>query len=97
MSDIIHLDQVQKIARLARLSLTDAEVQKYAGQMTNILKFAEQLSEVDTRDVAPLASVSDIALTLREDVVSDGNLQKEVLQNAPEALEGYFVVQKVVE
>ncbi len=97
MSDIIHLDQVQKIARLARLSLTDAEVQKYAGQMTNILKFAEQLSEVDTQNVAPLASVSDIALFLREDIVNDGHLQKEVLQNAPEALEGYFVVQKVVE
>lgn len=92
-----NLNTAHKVARLARLALTDDEAKKYAGQMQNILTFVEQLNELDTTSVAPLANVADLALSLRDDVVNDGDQQAAVLQNAPEALEGFFVVQKVVE
>ena len=87
----------RKVASLARLSLTPEELTLYAGQMQNILKFVEQLNEVDTSNVEPLANVSEIPLHLREDVVNDGNQQQAVVANAPETLEGFFVVPKVVE
>jgi aspartyl-tRNA(Asn)/glutamyl-tRNA(Gln) amidotransferase subunit C len=88
---------VKKIATLARLNVTEAEQEKYAAQLGGILKWVEQLNEVDTTNVAPLASVVNTSLTLRPDVVNDGGIQQDVLANAPESLEGFFVVPKVVE
>ncbi len=96
MSDFT-LETTRKVAHLARLSLSDEELTKYAGQMKNILTFVEQLGEVDTRNVEPLANVANIPLFLREDVANDGGYQNAVLANAPESVEGYFVVQKIVE
>lgn len=96
MSDFT-LEDTNKVARLARLELTEAEKTIYPGQMKNIINFVEQLKEVDTSTVEPLANVVDIELYLRPDVVNDGGYQAAVLQNAPEELEGFFVVQKVVE
>lgn len=92
-----NLETTRKVAALARLALTDDEITKYATQMKNIINFVEQLKEVDTSTVEPLANVAEIDLFLREDVVNDGNQQAAVLANAPEELEGFFVVQKVVE
>jgi aspartyl-tRNA(Asn)/glutamyl-tRNA(Gln) amidotransferase subunit C len=91
------IETVRKVATLARLKVSENDLKRYGPQLTNILKFIEQLEEVDTSSVAPLASVVDIKLPLREDVVTDGNIQKEVLANAPEQMEGFFVVPKVVE
>ena len=88
---------VEKVASLARLKLDDAEITSYGEKLSNIINFVEQLSEVDTNNVEPLASVVDITLRLREDEVSDGGVQQDVLANAPETLEGFFVVPKVVE
>jgi len=88
---------IQKVANLARLKITDEEATKYGPQLSNIINFVEQLSEVNTDDVEPLASPVDITLRLREDEITDGGVQKEVLANAPEELEGFFVVPKVVE
>lgn len=88
---------MKKVARLARLELSDAELEAARVKLSNIMTFVEQLSEVDTENVEPLASVVDIKLRLREDAVTDGNIQDDVLANAPEALEGFFVVPKVVE
>jgi len=88
---------VEKVARLARLQITDEEAQKYGDQLSNIINFVEQLKEVDTDNVEPLASVVDITLRLREDEITDGGMQEDVLANAPESLEGFFVVPKVVE
>jgi aspartyl-tRNA(Asn)/glutamyl-tRNA(Gln) amidotransferase subunit C len=93
----INTKTVQKVANLARLKITDEEAEKYGPQLSNIINFVEQLSEVDTENVEPLASPVNISLRLREDEVTDGNIQKEVLANAPEELEGFFVVPKVVE
>lgn len=88
---------VAKVASLARVKMSDEELEKYGPQLSNIIQFVEQLEEVNTDNVEPLASVVDITLRLREDKVTDGGVQKEVLANAPETLEGFFVVPKVVE
>ncbi len=93
------LDQktVKKVASLARIRLNDAEIEKHGPQLSNIIEFVEQLAEVDTDNVEPLANVVDINLELREDVINDGNCVDKVLANAPEETQGYFVVPKVVE
>lgn len=91
------LDTVRKVARLARLELSEGELEAARGKLGSIMKFVEQLGEVNTDNIEPLANVVDIKLRLRDDVVTDGGIQKDVLANAPEAMEGFFVVPKVVE
>lgn len=89
-------ETVRKVARLARIRLDEAEVEKLGPQLSNIITFVEQLAEVDTDNVEPLANVVDINLELREDEINDGNCADKVLANAPETTQGYFVVPKVV-
>ncbi|MDY0028754.1 MAG: Asp-tRNA(Asn)/Glu-tRNA(Gln) amidotransferase subunit GatC [Pseudobdellovibrionaceae bacterium] len=88
---------VSKIANLARIKVTEQDLDYYAPQLQNILSWAEQLQEVDTTGVEPLANVSEITLSLRPDIVNDGNIQQDILANAPETVEGFFVVTKIVE
>jgi aspartyl-tRNA(Asn)/glutamyl-tRNA(Gln) amidotransferase subunit C len=88
---------VQKIASLARIKVTEADLAYYAPQLQNILGWAEQLQEVDTDGVEPLLSVSEIACRLRPDVITDGGKVEDILKNAPESVEGFFVVSKIVE
>ncbi|MGZ9097692.1 MAG: Asp-tRNA(Asn)/Glu-tRNA(Gln) amidotransferase subunit GatC [Micavibrio sp.] len=88
---------VKKVAALARIAMTDDDLAKYTPQLSGMLKWVEQLSEVNTDNVKPLASVVDIELELREDKVTDGGKQDDILANAPESVEGFFVVPKVVE
>ena len=70
---------VSKIANLARIKVTEEDLDYYAPQLQNILSWAEQLQEVDTTGVEPLANVSEITLSLRPDVVNDGNIQQDIL------------------
>ena len=93
----IDKNTVKKVAGLARLRLTDAEMEKYAGQLNNIMGFVAQLNEVNTDNIAPLPSPVDMDLPLRKDEVTDGDCVDAVLANAPEAVEGFYVVPKVVE
>lgn len=93
----IDKETVAKIGRLARIRLTADEQETYAGELSGILGFVEQLSEVDTAGVEPMTSVVDMTLYLREDKVTDGKCRDDVLANAPEVAEGFFVVPKVVE
>lgn len=88
---------VKKVASLARLKMTEEELESYRPKLTNFLKFVEQLGAVNTDGVEPLSNVVDIPLKLRTDAVTDGGLQEKILANAPEATEGFFVVPKVVE
>lgn len=88
---------IAKIAKLARIRVTPEERAHYAKEMTSILGWIEQLQSVDTEGVAPLASVSNQTLPWRKDVVTDGNIQKEVLANAPMQNYGCFAVPKVIE
>ena len=88
---------VAKIATLARMRLTEEEQEHFLGELNGILTWVEQLGEIDTADVPPLASVVSLKLHLRPDVVTDRDMRDQVLANAPEATEGFYVVPKVVE
>ena len=88
---------VAKIARLARIHVAAAKQAALAGELSNILGWVEQLSEVDTDDVAPMTSVVEVRLPEREDVITDGDCRDDILANAPETDGSFFVVPKVVE
>ena len=89
--------QVRHIAKLARIGMSDAEIEALVPELNNILGWVEQLGEVNTDGVEPLTAVIDQKLRLREDVVNDGNIREDVLANAPEAQHGFFAVPKVIE
>lgn len=93
------LDQetVAKVASLARIRMDDKTKARMAPQLSKIIGFVEQLAQVNTDNVEPLANVADIALCLRADAVTDGDCVDKILANAPEKTQGYFVVGKVVE
>ena len=88
---------VRHIAKLARLQMSDAEVEALVPELNNILGWVEQLGEVNTDGVEPLTAVIDQKLRLRDDVVNDGNCRDAVLSNAPDAQHGFFAVPKVIE
>ncbi|MBX3447389.1 MAG: Asp-tRNA(Asn)/Glu-tRNA(Gln) amidotransferase subunit GatC [Parvibaculaceae bacterium] len=88
---------VRHIARLARIAVRDDELEALAKELNGILDWVEQLGEVDTADVEPMTSAVAMAMKMRDDVVTETNLQKEVTRNAPGAEDGFFVVPKVVE
>lgn len=90
-------DQVRKIAFLSRIDITEKEVEHFQRKISSILQWVEQLQQVDTRDVPPMSSVEASGLTPREDIVTDGNCQEDILRNAPHAEFGCFVVPKVVD
>jgi len=88
---------VEKVATLARIKLSEEEKSSAAEKLTQIIQWVEQLGEVDTDNVEPLANVVNIDLKMRDDVVNDGGIADKVLANAPEETQGYFVVPKIVE
>ena len=88
---------VRRIARLARIRLDDAEVPQLQAELNGILGWIEQLSAIDVTDVEPLTGAAQMALKLRPDQVTDGNIRDAVLANAPERAGDYFAVPKVVE
>jgi aspartyl-tRNA(Asn)/glutamyl-tRNA(Gln) amidotransferase subunit C len=88
---------VAKIARLARIDVPEADRERLAGELSNILTWIEQLNEVDTEGVAPMTSVVEVALPRRADAVTDGDVAEDILANAPQRDDGFFVVPKVVE
>lgn len=93
----VTIDDVRHIANLARLEMSDAEVERLLPELNNILGWVEQLGEVDTDGVEPLATVVDMAMRLREDKITDGDCRDAVLANAPNAQHGFFAVPKVIE
>jgi aspartyl-tRNA(Asn)/glutamyl-tRNA(Gln) amidotransferase subunit C len=88
---------VAKIARLARIRVPEAEQERLAGELSNILGWVEQLSEVDTADVRPMSSVVETVLPMRPDAVTDGGCRDDITANAPAPAHGFFTVPKVVE
>lgn len=87
----------RKIARLARIAVSDEDVATFTTRLNGVLNWVEQLQAVDTSNVEPLASVLQTATPQREDVVNDGGYGDAVLKNAAESKAGFFVVPKVVE
>ena len=93
----IDKNTINKIARLSRIKLEDKESEDYITDLNSILDWVEQLNEVNTDNIEPLTNVSISDLPLREDIEHNENNSEDVLSNAPEKLENYFVVPKVVD
>lgn len=89
--------QVRHIAKLARIAMSDAEIEAMVPELNAILGWVEQLGEVDTSGVEPLTAVIEQKLRLRGDIVNDGDCRDAVLANAPDAQHGFFAVPKVIE
>ena len=88
---------VRKVARLARIAVPEERLEPLSQELSGILQWIEQLSEVDTDGVEPMTSAVAATLPMREDVVTDGGDAARVLGNAPRAIDGFYVVPKVVE
>ena len=88
---------VRRIARLARIAVTDGEAEALVPELNNILGWIEHLREVDVTGVEPMTAVIPNTLRLRDDIVTDGGKQADVLKNAPVAEHGFFAVPKVIE
>ena len=90
-------DTVKRVARLARIAVSDAEAEALRGELNTILGFVEQLNEVDVTGVAPMTSVIAMKPKMRADVVTAGGEAEKIVANAPAREDHFFVVPKVVE
>ncbi len=95
MANISH-KEVEHVAQLARLDLTEPEKTLFGEQLSQILTFVEQLQEVSTEGIPPTASVADQSSVLREDMPREGLSQDQTLSNAPEVSDGFFVVPRIL-
>ena len=93
----LNTNTINKIAKLARIRLSEKEADEFLKDINSILDWVEQLNEVNTDKIDPLTNISSSALTKRKDENQDINSSDEILQNSPDKLEGYFAVPKVVE
>jgi len=90
-------DEVVRIAKLARLELTEAETEAFSGQLSRILTYVDQLKKLDTSDVGEAIASSGAANVFRPDKVRGGLTQEAALANAPDADNGYFRVPRIIE
>ncbi len=88
---------IKKVARLAKIAITEESCKQLTTQVGSIIDWVEKLKEVNTDNVAPLTNVHEMTLRLNQDIISDGDKAEEVLQNAKSAKYGYFTVPKVIE
>lgn len=95
----MHVDEgtVRRVARLARLKITDAEAKSLEAEISGILDWVEQLKQVDTSAVEPMTRVVAQEMKKRVDVVNDGEMADDIVRNAPVTEDHFFVVPKVVE
>ncbi len=88
---------VRRIAHLARIAVADEDVAPLQGELNAILAFVEQLNAVDVDGVEPMTSVTPMTMKKRVDAVTEGGRAGDIVANAPETEDGYFLVPKVVE
>jgi aspartyl-tRNA(Asn)/glutamyl-tRNA(Gln) amidotransferase subunit C len=93
----VDTNTVKRVARLARIAVSDAEAEALKGELNTILGFVEQLNEVDVTGVEPMTAVVAMKLRQREDKVTDGGIPEKIVANAPVRADAYFAVPKVVE
>ncbi len=93
----VDLATVKRVARLARLAVSEGQAERMTGELNGILGFVEQLDEVDVSGVEPMTSVTPMAMKKRADVVTDGNKADAIVANAPATDRNFFQVPKVVE
>jgi len=90
-------DTVRRIAKLARIAMDDAQAAEMEAELNALLSWVQLLSEVDCENVAPMTSVVEQRLVMREDAVTDGGYADDLMKNAPQSEGSFFVVPKVVE
>ncbi|HYZ43234.1 MAG TPA: Asp-tRNA(Asn)/Glu-tRNA(Gln) amidotransferase subunit GatC [Xanthobacteraceae bacterium] len=93
----VDADTVRRIAQLARIAVTEDEIEHLREELNAILAFVEQLSEVNVDGIEPMTSVMPMQMKKRADVVTDGGIADEILKNAPAVEDHFFAVPKVVE
>ncbi len=97
MSDMkLSTEEVARVARLARLDLSEEKTEIFAGQLHNILSYMDKLNEIDTSNVEPMFSPVEHTTVLRKDVVVKEHTRDEILSNAPDTDGQYFVVPRIV-
>ena len=92
---MISKEDTKHVAKLARLELSDSEVDKFSKQLGDILRYVELMNEVNTENVKPMAHPFDFVNVMREDVVKYTNTKEELMQNAPDEEDGFFKVPKI--
>ena len=93
----VDLQTVKRVARLARIAVSEEDAERMTGELNAILGFVEQLNEVDVSGVEPMTSVTPMEMKKRADVVTDGSKADDIVANAPNEDRNFFVVPKVVE
>jgi len=93
----VDIPTVKRVARLARIAVSDEDAERMTGELNTILGFVEQLNEVDVTGVEPMTSVIPMAMKKRHDAVSDGGKPEDIVANAPASDMNFFLVPKVVE
>ena len=93
----IQSEDVLKIAHLARLGIQQDQVEAYASDLSNIMNLVEQMNQVDTSDIEPMAHPLDQSQRLRPDVVTEVNQREALQQNAPDIEDGLFLVPRVID
>ncbi|HEY5819903.1 MAG TPA: Asp-tRNA(Asn)/Glu-tRNA(Gln) amidotransferase subunit GatC [Mesorhizobium sp.] len=93
----VDIATVKRVARLARIAVSEEDAERMTGELNTILGFVEQLNEVDVSGVEPMTSVTPMAMKERQDDVTDGGKANDIIANAPESTENFFLVPKVVE
>ncbi len=93
----IDKDKIKHTAKLARISLDEKKMDNLSKDLSNIFKFIEKLNKANTENVKPLSSILDHSLRSREDKVNDGNIRDQILENAPNKNEDFFIVPKVID
>jgi aspartyl-tRNA(Asn)/glutamyl-tRNA(Gln) amidotransferase subunit C len=93
----VDADTVRRIAHLARIAVPETEIAHLQGELNAMLAFVEQLQEVNVEGVEPMTSVTPMAMKKRADVVNDGGIAEDIVKNAPQSDDNFFLVPKVVE
>ena len=93
----VDLATVKRVARLARIAVSEEEANRMTGELNGILGFVEQLSEVNVEGIEPMTSVTPMVMRKRQDVVTDGSKADDIVANAPATDRNFFQVPKVVE
>ena len=93
----ISRQEVEHVAKLARLELSEQEKEKLTDQLSNILTYVEKLNELDTKGIEPTAHVLDIKNVMRDDVAATSLPQERALANAPDKAAGHYKVPKIIE
>ena len=94
---MIEKKDVRKVARLARIQIEEKKLKSLSDELSNIIKFVDQLDEVEIQNVEPLQNINFKKTIMRKDIITEGNDVKKIMSNAPLSSEGFFSVPKVIE